>query len=274
MSVARPKLEDAILGSGPFRKVSATAEMGTIAALALAGALTPPFEWRRSAIGQFTNAFRRSLAPVVLSVGFFALTFLTIIFGQVIVELGASDRMSSAFFIASVREIDVWVTAMVFAGLVGSSMCADLGARKIREELDALAVLGVDRYRSLAVPRVIAVTAVAPVLGFIGLFVGTAVTYVVAPLHFNQTVGVFRDGLVHAILPVDLIAYFVKFVMMGFLVGVVACQRGLSAGGGADGVGRAVNETVVISFVGIWVLNVLFNLAFLTLFPDASVLRG
>jgi phospholipid/cholesterol/gamma-HCH transport system permease protein len=163
---------------------------------------------------------------------------------------------------------------MIFAGVAGSAITADLGARKIREELDALAVLGVDRIRSLVVPRVFAMTIAAPVLGMLALTISQAVNYAVAPGHIGFPRSVFRDSVVSNILPLDLYASILKYAIIGFFVGVVSCHKGLASKGGAEGVGRAVNQTVVIAFFGIWLINSLFNLAYLTMFPETAILRG
>jgi phospholipid/cholesterol/gamma-HCH transport system permease protein len=61
---------------------------------------------------------------------------------------------------------------------------------------------------------------------------------------------------------------------MGFFIGIVACQRGLATKGGAEGVGLAVTQTVVVSFFGIWAFNSVYNIGFLTLFPNLLVLKG
>jgi phospholipid/cholesterol/gamma-HCH transport system permease protein len=66
----------------------------------------------------------------------------------------------------------------------------------------------------------------------------------------------------------------VKTALAGFLVGVVSCYKGITSSGGAEGVGRAVNEAVLISFFGVWMINILFNTMFLSLFPSVTILRG
>jgi phospholipid/cholesterol/gamma-HCH transport system permease protein len=75
------------------------------------------------------------------------------------------------------------------------------------------------------------------------------------------------------ITPADVIAFLLKLTVVGVFVAIVACYKGLNAKGGPQGVGRAVNETVVITYVGIWTFNVLFNSVFLATFPDVQVLR-
>jgi phospholipid/cholesterol/gamma-HCH transport system permease protein len=267
-------LEQAVVGTRPYESIVSAAEMGALALIVLRTAVTPPFKWLSEAVVEMSSAYRRVVFPAALSMVFFSLTFLTFIFGQVLLNLGVSDRVGGAFFVASVREISVWVTTMVFAGVAGSAVAADLGARKIREELDALSVLGVKHAQTLATPRVIAMTVIAPVIGFTTLLAAQVTCYVAAPAHLGQSSGVYRDNVASNIIPVDLWAYGIKFVLIGFFVGLVACQKGLTAKGGAEGVGRAVHQTVVLSFAGIWVVNALFNLAFLALFPETSIPKG
>jgi phospholipid/cholesterol/gamma-HCH transport system permease protein len=74
--------------------------------------------------------------------------------------------------------------------------------------------------------------------------------------------------------PYDIGVAIVKHTILGFFVGIVACQKGLSASGGGESVGRAVAETVLISFFGIWLINSLFNTGYLTVFPDALGIKG
>ena len=84
----------------------------------------------------------------------------------------------------------------------------------------------------------------------------------------------YIESLSLAIYPVDLIAFFVKFALVGVVVGVVSSYKGLTTGGGAEGVGRAVNSTVVITFFTLWALSVVFNTGYLSLFPDVTTQRG
>jgi phospholipid/cholesterol/gamma-HCH transport system permease protein len=163
---------------------------------------------------------------------------------------------------------------MIFAGVAGSAITADLGARRIRDELDALAVLGVDTIRSLVVPRVVGLGLIAPVLGLLSLAVTVGELYLLAPALLDVSRGSYVESLSLAIYPVDLIAFFVKFFLVGVVVGVVSSYKGLTTGGGAEGVGRAVNATVVITFFTLWALSVVFNTGYLSLFPEVTTQRG
>jgi phospholipid/cholesterol/gamma-HCH transport system permease protein len=255
-------------------RLQTAGEMGRLGAKTARVAVTPPYPWVRDAIVEASTAFRRCLIPLTISVSVYLIGFGMILFGIVLTSLGAAEREAGGLYIAFSREVCTWITMMIFAGVAGAAVTADLGSRKIREELDALDVLGIDRIRQVVVPRVVAMVIAAVVLGLVSLFIVQIVNYTLAPHHLHYTHGIFKDQVKRSILPVDLYAVLVKHVFIGFFVGIVSCQKGLSAKGGAEGVGRAVNQTVVICFFGIWLFNSLFQFAFLTLFPNSSILRG
>jgi phospholipid/cholesterol/gamma-HCH transport system permease protein len=273
--VEAPSLGEVLRGTRLWEALESAGGMGALAVRTVRIAARPPFGWVRSATVEASIGIRRALIPLAISHAAYLIGFGIILFGLILTNLGVVEREAGAMFTIWAREIATWITAMIFAGIVGSAVTADLGARRIREELDALAVLGVDQVRSLVVPRVMATTLIAPVLALISLLMVVVINYVVAPAHLVYTHGVFQDNLAQSIFPADLIAPMViKNTVIGFFVGVVACHKGLTCKLGAEGVGRAVNQTVVITFFGIWMFNSFFNLAYLSLFPNAAVFHG
>jgi phospholipid/cholesterol/gamma-HCH transport system permease protein len=271
---ATPSIADIFTRGRLFEAVQAAGDMGALAVAAVRVAVAPPYTWVPAAIAESSKAFRRCVVPLALSIAVFMLALSIIVFGNLLHMLGATDREAGGMWIAFTREVCAWITSMIFAGVVGSAVTSDLGARKIREELDALAVLGVDRVRTLVVPRVAALTLAAPVLGMFAIAIAQAVNYGLAPGHLGVAPAVHRDSLISNILPLDLYASLIKYVIIGFFVGVVSCQKGLSCKGGSEGVGRAVNQTVIITFFAVWLFNSLYNLGYQTLFPETAILRG
>jgi phospholipid/cholesterol/gamma-HCH transport system permease protein len=260
--------------AAPYTAVRSASEIGTLMAKTAGVAVRGPYSWLPDAIVETSKVFRRCLIPLALSVTTFVVALAILVFGNLLHELGATDREAGGMWIAFTREVCVWITGMVFAGVAGSAITADLAARKVREELDALAVLGVDKVRSLVLPRVCATTIAAPTLGILATTIVTGVNYAIAPGHLHISAAVWRDSLVGDIIPLDLYAVLVKYTIIGFFVGVISCHKGLSTTAGAEGVGRSVNQTVVITFFGVWLINTLFNLAYLTVFPQTAILRG
>jgi phospholipid/cholesterol/gamma-HCH transport system permease protein len=194
--------------------------------------------------------------PLVLSITFFAVGLVVTTVGGVLGVIGTVDRFGNVAAYGWPRETGFWVASMVFAGVVGAAVTADLGARKIREELDAIRVFGVDPVRTLVVPRIAALVIIAPVLSLAAVL------------------NAYLSGWEASITSGDMISLVLRSMVTGLFVGVVSCYKGLATEGGAEGVGRAVNQTVVITFFGIWLLNGLWNAVFLAAFPSVSVFRG
>jgi phospholipid/cholesterol/gamma-HCH transport system permease protein len=270
------RAQDRFLGSVTYERLKSAGQMGALAARIPVLALRPPYPWWRDAVAEIGIGVRRSFVPLMLSDAVFLISFVIIIFGNVLTNLGVTERESQATILFWAREIGTWVTSMIFAGIVGASITADLGSRRIREELDALAVLGVDSKRELVVPRVVATTLAMPALVFISVLGVNILNYILAPAllgTFTRPLALYMVS--HSILPIDLLfPMLIKNTIIGFGIGIVACHKGLTCKLGAEGVGRAVHQTVLICFFSIWMFNSFFNLAYLSVFPNAITIRG
>lgn len=262
------------VASRPYESIASAGEMGKIAVAGVAGVFSAPREWLPEAINLYSTYAKRMLIPMIVSVAGYIIGYAVFFFGGVTAAVGVGERFGGALYIGTIRELGVWITTMVFAGVAGSAVAADLGARKIREELDALSVLGVDLKKSLVVPRIVAMTVLAPTMGFIAIFIGNLCTQLVGPSLIDYPFDIGLYSILSNIYASDLIAFTIKLTIVGFFVAVISCQKGLSCQGGAEGVGRAVHQTVVLSFIGIWAINSIFNLAYLTLFPETAILKG
>jgi len=148
------------------------------------------------------------------------------------------------------------VTVLVVAGAGATAMCADLGARTIREELDALRVMGVNPIQALVVPRVLAATLVSLALAATVILVGLAGAYLFCVYVQHVSPGAFAAGLTLLIGAADVTIALAKAALFGLSAGMIACYKGISVGGGPAGVGNAVNETVVFTFMALFAINV------------------
>ncbi|MFC7506079.1 MlaE family ABC transporter permease [Nocardioides sp. CPCC 206347] len=193
--------------------------------------------------------------------------------GNIYNLFGIPERLGSFFIMASVREFAPWINAMVVAGVVGAAMTADLGARKIREEIDAMEVLGVDPIRDLIVPRVIAVTIMTGLLDLVALIFGCIGGYIAAVPILGASSGAFLSSFFANATVTDLWGSVLKTTIFGLVIAVVCCYKGLTVKGGPIGVGRAVNQAVVISFAAIFIINSLFTAILLGLNPDMQVYK-
>ncbi|MCE3554462.1 MULTISPECIES: ABC transporter permease [Pseudonocardia] len=192
--------------------------------------------------------------------------------GNLFILFGIPERLGSFFVMASVREFAPWINAMVVAGVVGTSMTADLGARRIREEIDAMEVLGIDPVRALILPRVIAVTIMTGLMDLVALTFGVLGGYIAA-MQLDAGSAAFQQNFFSNATTIDLWGSVLKTTLFGLIIGVVCCYKGFRAQGGPIGVGKAVNQAVVISFAAIWSFNFVFTTILLGLYPEIQVYR-
>jgi phospholipid/cholesterol/gamma-HCH transport system permease protein len=264
-------------GPDPLGGVAAlldqTAGMILLGGRTILACVTPPPNWRDDFVEEAWLLVRRCTFPVVLSTVFFGFAAPGVQADNLLSIFGTVDRSGAFFVMASVREFAPWTTAMVLAGVGGTAVCADLGARKVREELDALAVLGLDPVRTLVVPRFLALGCVTAAMNMIALLFGVVGGWIAAvPLYHANTAGFVATFTSNFTMP-DLLGSAVKASLFGLIIAIVCCYKGMNVKGGAEGVGRAVNQAVVISFVAVWVVNYMFTTTLLAAFPETSNLH-
>ncbi|MBO0854220.1 MAG: ABC transporter permease [Nocardia sp.] len=196
---------------------------------------------------------------------------LSIQFGLIAGQVGANSLAGAASGLAVIRQAAPVVTAILLAAAVGSAICADLGSRTIREEIDAMAVMGVSVIHRLVVPRVAAGVVVAIGLTGLSAFVGFVAGYLFNVYVQGGTPGSFVATFSSFATIGDMYLAVVKAVVFGLIVTVVACQKGLSTKGGPSGVADSVNAAVVASIVLLMVVNVGFTEMYTLLFPRAAL---
>jgi phospholipid/cholesterol/gamma-HCH transport system permease protein len=215
----------------------------------------PPFAWREF-LTQTWFVARVSVVPtVMLAIPFTVLTVFTL--NILFVEIGAADFSGTGAALGAVTQIGPIVTVLVIAGAGATAMCADLGSRTIREELDAMRVLGIDPVQALVVPRVLAATLVSLMLASVVTIVGIAGGFLFSVYIQHVTPGAFVSGLTLLVGLPEVIVCLVKASIFGLAAALIACYKGISVDGGPAGVGNAVNETVVFSFMALFVINVI-----------------
>src|SRR5438552_2383757 len=212
-------------------------------------ALRPPYPYGGEFVNQFLFALRLCWFPLVLSMVAVDYGAPGLQAGNFLVLFGAIDRLGGFFVLATIREFAPNVTAIIVAGVAGTAITADLGARKIREELDALQVLGVDPVKNLVVPRFLALMVITGLFDAFAIIAGLS-GGVLASLSFHGPLGPFFATLLTNASTTDLWGSVVKCTMFGAIVAIVCCYKGMTASGGAEGVGRAVNQAVVIATTG------------------------
>lgn len=233
-------------------------ELGNFFAMCLDAAVLmfkPPFAWREFLLQTWFVA-RVSLFPTIaLAIPFCVLVVFTL--NILLIEIGAADFSGTGAALGTVAQIGPIVTVLVIAGAGATAMCADLGARTIRDELDALRVMGINPIQALVVPRVLAATVVSTMLAALVTMVGIAGSFLFSVYFQNVTPGAFASGLTLLVGLPQVIACLLKAALFGLAAGLIGCYKGISVGGGPQGVGDAVNETVVYTFMALFVIDVI-----------------
>lgn len=209
------------------------------------------------------------LPTMLVSIPFGAVIALQL--GNLAAQIGAQSYTGAAAVLAIVREAGPIVTALLIAGAGGSAICADLGARKIRDEIDAMEVLGISPIQRLVVPRVLACVLVAALLNGLVSVVGVAGGYFFNVILQHGTPGAYLASFqAFAQLP-DLYVGEVKAILFGLIAALVASYKGLNAGGGPKGVGDAVNQSVVITFMLLFLSNYIISAIYFQVIPPKGL---
>lgn len=215
----------------------------------------PPFAWREYVLQTWFVARVSVLPALMLTLPYSVLLVFT--FNILLTEFGAADFAGTGAAIGTVSQIGPIVTVLVVSGAGATAMCADLGARTIREELDAMKVMGINPIQALVVPRVLAATTVALALSSTVIIAGLAGAFLFCVFIQHVSAGAFIAGMTLLTGVADVVVSLAKAMLFGLAAGLIACYKGISVGGGPAGVGNAVNETVVFTFMVLFAINVI-----------------
>src|ERR687887_2461210 len=212
----------------------------------------------------------------IASVTILPTMLVTIPFGAVIAlqlgtlsrQIGAQSFTGAASVLAIIREASPIVVALLIAGAGGSAICADLGSRKIRDEIDAMEVLGIDPVQRLIMPRIYAAMIVAVLLDAIVSVAGIAGGWFFAVVVQHGTTSSYFSSFNELSQLPDLFMALLKAALFGYVGGTVACYKGFYAKGGPKGVGDAVNQAVVITFLLLFFLNFILTAVYFNFVPQ------
>jgi phospholipid/cholesterol/gamma-HCH transport system permease protein len=182
-------------------------------------------------------------------------------------QIGASSFVGAADAVGVLREASPVVTALLLAGVGGSAVCAELGARTIREEIDAMVVLGLDPLRRLVAPLLLAGVVVSALLNLIVIFVSIASAYLFDLAVLHGTKGSFFGSFTEFASVADFVTSELKACAFGLTAVLIAAYKGLNARRGPTGVGEAVNQSVVISGIVLFGINLVITEIFFAVVP-------
>lgn len=159
------------------------------------------------------------------------------------------EVVGSLVAVSMFREMGPVITAIMVAGRVGAAMAAELGTMTVSEEIDALETMSINPVRFLAMPRLIALVSMLPILTIFGILIGIAGGAVIANNLLDVSYQVFvRNGL-DFLRYKDILSALTKSIVFAFTIASISCYQGMNATGGAEGVGKATIRAVVLSFL-------------------------
>lgn len=259
--------------SGPAASTLVQAgEMFLLLCEVLRSAVVHPLGYWGQVRDQMYEILRLCWLPMMVSCAAFGFGAPGLQGGNFMSLFGMPERLGAFFIMASVREFAPWINAMVVAGVIGTAITADLGARRIREEFDAMEVLGVDPVREIILPRIIAVTFMTGLMDVVALVFGVIGGWIAA-IELGANSDAFFASFWNNATTTDLWGSVTKTFVFGLIVATVCAYKGYRTEGGPIGVGKAVNQAVVIAFAAIYAVNYVFTTLLLGLNPDMQVYR-
>ncbi len=231
---------------------SALEEMGRMLLLFLsvvAWAVRPPFKMRLI-VKQMEFVGVKSIFVVVLT-GLFTGMVMTLQICYGFRMFSAETLVGSTVALAMARELGPVLTALMVTARAGSAMAAELGTMRVTEQIDALYVMAANPVKTLIVPRVIAGITMLPVLTVVSVFVGVVGAYFVGVPILDINKGMFMKNMTTFVQLSDIYNGLVKAAFFGLILSFVGCYKGFNTTGGAEGVGKATTEAVVIAAITI-----------------------
>ncbi len=225
-----------------FLKVS---ELTMFAGKGVKDVFRPPYEFNET-LKQFYAIGFKSL-PLVAITGFIIGLTLTLQSVPTLDKFGAASLVPSMVALAIILEIGPVITALIFAGKIGSGIGAELGSMKVTEQIDAMEVSGCNPFKFLVVTRITAATLMLPLLVILADFLALLGGFLALNLTNQMSLKLFLMNSFSNLTLQDVLSATFKTFVFGFSIGVVGCYEGYNADRGTESVGIAANTAVVIS---------------------------
>lgn len=215
--------------------------------------VTPPFFHRQTLNALYTVTFQ-CLVPVLAIMT--AVGMIGALQGLAVIRIFGADHVLSSLLAESIlREMAPTLSAIMIAAQAGTAIAGEIGTMRVKEELDALGVMAVRPIHFVIVPRLIALVVACPLISLCGSLAGMLGGYMVAVGLKGVTKGVFLSNLLDFVHMNVIFGGLLKSIVFGGLIGLIACYYGYHVSGGAQGVGKAANQTVVHAIVAIAISN-------------------
>ncbi|RAL23809.1 ABC transporter permease [Lujinxingia litoralis] len=216
-----------------------------------------PWRWQFDGPETWRNLYRVGVKsfPIVVVTAILVGAIMVIQSGLYIEQYGAYGLLGWGAGYSILREVGPILIGLMFSGRVGANNTAELGTMKVTDQVDALRALAIDPIAYLVMPRFIAMILMMFLLVVIGNFTALIGGAITSQVLLDVNMVLFFQSVITFVLLDDLLHGLIKAVAFGFAIAIISCHFGLSTSGGAVGVGRAVNASVVGSAIAIFVLD-------------------
>lgn len=216
---------------------------------------TPPYELKEF-LKQCYNIGYKSL-PLVAITGFIMGVVLTIQSRPTLAQFGAESWLPSMVGISIIREIGPVITALIFAGKVGSGIGAELASMKVTEQIDAMEASGINPFKYLVITRILATTLMLPILVLIADAIALGGSWLAVNLKADVSFYLYFGNVLEKLQFMDLIPAVIKTFFFGFVVGLIGCFKGFNSNKGTEGVGESANSAVVYGSLLVFIMDMI-----------------
>jgi phospholipid/cholesterol/gamma-HCH transport system permease protein len=217
--------------------------------------IKPPYEFNELIKQSFLIGYKS--LPLVGITGFIIGLVLTIQSRPTLVKFGAVSLLPAMIAVSIIREIGPAITALIFAGKVGSGIGAELASMNVTEQIDAMSVSWTNPFKYLVVTRVLSATLMLPVLVVFADTVGLLGSFVGINLKDNVSAYLFFSQVFQSLEFKDLFPAFIKTFFFGFAIGLISSYKGYNSNKGTEGVGKAANSAVVFSSLMVFIIDMI-----------------
>jgi phospholipid/cholesterol/gamma-HCH transport system permease protein len=215
----------------------------------------PPYEFNELMKQSYLIGYRS--LPLVGITAFIMGLVLTIQSRPTLAQFGAESWLPAMVAVSIIREIGPAITALIFAGKVGSGIGAELASMNVTEQIDAMQVSWTNPFKYLVVTRVVAATLMLPLLVVFADTIGLCGSFIGVNLKGNVSSHLFFSQVFQSLQFSDLFPALIKTFFFGFAVGLIGCYKGYNSNKGTEGVGKAANSAVVFASLMVFIIDMI-----------------
>ena len=215
----------------------------------------PPYEFKELLKQSYLIGYKSF--PLIAITGFIMGLVLTIQSRPTLAQFGAESWLPAMVAVSIIREIGPVITALIFAGKVGSGIGAELASMKVTEQIDAMEVSGINPFKYLVVTRVLAATFMLPLLVIAADAVSLYGAYIGVNLKGDVSFNLFFLKVFEKLTFTDLFPAIIKTFFFGFMIALISCFKGYYSDKGTAGVGESANAAVVLGSLSIFILDMI-----------------